>query len=162
MSEDRPHDLSIVRPWRYQLRCRRQGVNEKTAPGSHAREAACETERIKSDRNPRNDRACALTGACVLMAATSAQHAEGRQLMARRVYHPRRRVCTRCVKPCVPKRRKGSRLLRLAARFSLSVRAVPGEFPEHPHDNESSRVALKVEARGGPLIAQDDLCNAVI
>ncbi len=111
----------------------------------------------------------------------------------------------RCVQPCIPKRREGSRLLRLVARFSLRVREVPGSIPgtapwqrvqpssteggtkdramsrprrsptgclvqwrdsrsgcersraqspEQP--NEPSQVALKVEARGGPLIAQDD------
>jgi hypothetical protein len=39
------------------------------------------------------------------------------------------------------------------ARLSLKTREVPGSIPEQPHDNEPSKVALKVEARGGPLVA---------
>ncbi len=83
--EGRTRGLRIMRPTRCQLRYPRHGVNEKTAPGSDACEAAWETGRAKSRSRPRNDRACALTGARGLVATTPAQHAEGRQLVARRV-----------------------------------------------------------------------------
>jgi hypothetical protein len=62
--------------------------------------------------------------------------------------------CTRCAKPCVHKRRQGSRLLGLVARFSLRSREVPGSLPgAPPRQREPSQDALKVEARGGPLAA---------
>jgi hypothetical protein len=70
------------------------------------------------DGNSRNDRACALTGVCGLVATTSAQHAEGRQFDPGQVQSPApqslpptTREASGGASSPVPKRRERCRLL---------------------------------------------------
>jgi hypothetical protein len=53
-----------------------------------------EMGRQNRDRNPRSDRACALTSTCGLVATTSPSTLKlASSILAKRVYHPRRHLC---------------------------------------------------------------------
>jgi hypothetical protein len=162
VSEDRTRDLRIMRPTRYQLRYRRHGVKEKTAPGSDACETACETGPTKSRSQPvkrpglRVDRHLWSSGrdaSPIRRRSTVDGQASTPQSLPPRVRRASERGASNLAST------SAARAVGCFAQWHdsrLGRERSRAQFPEQPYANESSQVALKVEARGGPLVAKDD------